>query len=268
MECYLRAFVSYQQDDWEGWLALAEFAANNALSEAIGCSPFYANYGYNPRMGVEPAHLEILATPAVVAADDFANSMQELNEVLQLEMRAAQAKYEDNSDASRIPAPTYRVGDEVWLDARHIRTQRPSRKLDWKNLGRFKITRILNPWVYELELPPSMKIHNVFHVSKLSPAATDPLKGQVAPPAPPIEVEGDISYEVEEVLDSKRVQGGHVKYLIKWTGYDVPTWEPASYVNDSDELLTAFHRMYPSKPKATPRGARKEKRGGNVAAQS
>ena len=102
MECYLRAFVSYQQDDWEKWLGLAEFAANNALSEAIGCSPFYANYGYNPRMGVEPANLEILATPAMVAADDFANHMQELNEVLQLEMKAAQAKYEDDANTHRV----------------------------------------------------------------------------------------------------------------------------------------------------------------------
>ena len=33
MEQYLRVFVSHQQDDWVQWLPLAEFAANNGISE-------------------------------------------------------------------------------------------------------------------------------------------------------------------------------------------------------------------------------------------
>ena len=54
MEQYLRAYTSYQQDDWTRWLGLAKFAANNAFSEPLQCSPFFANYGYNPKFGFEP----------------------------------------------------------------------------------------------------------------------------------------------------------------------------------------------------------------------
>ena len=49
MEQYVRAHVNYLQDDWAKWLNLAEFAANNQASETTGISPFFANYGFNPR---------------------------------------------------------------------------------------------------------------------------------------------------------------------------------------------------------------------------
>ena len=99
------------------------------------------------------------------------------------EMAAAQAKYEDDANRNREPAPTIEVSDEVWLDARNIRTKRPSRKLDWKNLGRFKVKSKLNAWVYKLELSDTMQIHPVFHVSLLTPCAKDPLPEQTQPEA-------------------------------------------------------------------------------------
>jgi hypothetical protein len=54
LEQYLRAYVSYMQDDWSDWLPLAEIAANSIFSETTGLSPFFANYGFHPRLGVEP----------------------------------------------------------------------------------------------------------------------------------------------------------------------------------------------------------------------
>ena len=43
MEQYLRWYVNYLQDDWPKWLPLAEFAANNQMSESTKISPFFAN---------------------------------------------------------------------------------------------------------------------------------------------------------------------------------------------------------------------------------
>lgn len=43
-EQYLSGFVSYLQDDWEYWLALAEFSENNAASETTSMLPFFVNY--------------------------------------------------------------------------------------------------------------------------------------------------------------------------------------------------------------------------------
>jgi len=50
MEQYLRTFINHQQDDWVQWLPLAEFAANNGVSESTKCTPFFAVQGVDPRM--------------------------------------------------------------------------------------------------------------------------------------------------------------------------------------------------------------------------
>ena len=70
LEQYLRAQVSYLQDDWSRWLPLAEFALNNALNESIKTTPFFANYRFHPRIGFEP--LDPDYTPAALDAERVA----------------------------------------------------------------------------------------------------------------------------------------------------------------------------------------------------
>jgi len=48
VEQYLRPYIIYQQDDWCGYLPLAEFAYNNGYQETIKNTPFFGNYGINP----------------------------------------------------------------------------------------------------------------------------------------------------------------------------------------------------------------------------
>lgn len=57
MEQYLRAFVTYAQDDWVDWLALCEFALNNHVSESTGVSAFFADTARNPRTDFNTAIL-------------------------------------------------------------------------------------------------------------------------------------------------------------------------------------------------------------------
>jgi len=54
LEQYLRMFMDYHQTNLPEWLAIAEFSYNNKIQKSIKISPFYANYGFNPRMGFEP----------------------------------------------------------------------------------------------------------------------------------------------------------------------------------------------------------------------
>jgi hypothetical protein len=60
MEQYLRVFVTHQQDDWVQWLPLAEFAANNGLSESTKCTLFFAVQDMDPRMSFvgEPTQVQ------------------------------------------------------------------------------------------------------------------------------------------------------------------------------------------------------------------
>ncbi len=48
VETALRVFTQYKMDAWDEVLPFMEFTINNSVSEAIGFTPFYLNYGYHP----------------------------------------------------------------------------------------------------------------------------------------------------------------------------------------------------------------------------
>ena len=159
----------------------------------------------------------------------------------------AQATQAEQADKDCLPAPTYQIGDEVWLLRQHIQTTRPSSKLDFKSLGQYKIPKKISSHAYKLDLPPSTKCHPVFHVSLLEPAATNPLVGHKRPYPPLIIVDDNVEFEVEEIFDSKLVRK-YLKYLVCWVGYDEFTWEPAELLRTSPKLVHCLYRKYPTKP--------------------
>ena len=66
------------------------------------------------------------------------------------QIRLVQTRMEHFADTSRKPAPAYRPGDKVWLSSRSLRTTRPSKKLDAKNLGPFEVLEKVGPTSYRL----------------------------------------------------------------------------------------------------------------------
>ena len=226
LEQYLRIYSNYQQDNWVDLLTTAEFAFNNTVSATTGMTPFFANYQQHPRWEFD-LHPEA-KKPAPEIVKEYADKLKNLVEYLTSEIKFHQQAQAEFANKKRLPAPIYKIGDEVWLLRRFINTTRPSNKLDHKRLGRFKIIAKIGSHAYKLALPPSMKVHPVFHVSLLEPAASDPLPGQTNPPALPIEVDGELHWEVDEILDS-RLRRKRLQYLVKWIGDSHPTWEPAPF---------------------------------------
>ena len=244
LEQYLRIYCNYQQDNWSNLLSLAEFSYNNAYQSMIKCSPFYANYGYHPTftLDIRQSHL------SAPAAKTFAESLQFLHDVLTENIKSAQdhqAKYYD----AKHKRVEFSVGDKVWLLSPNIRTEHPSKKLDWKRLGPFSITSRIGTQAYRLKLPSSMHIHPVFHVSLLEPHKSSTIPGRSSPLPPPIIVDSEEEFEVEEVLDSKFMRK-RLFYLVKWKGYPVSenSWQPAADLKNALELVNSFHSKYPTKP--------------------
>jgi len=61
-------------------------------------------------------------------------------------------------------APKMKVGDLVMLSSKNLRTRHPSKKLDHKMQGPFKIEKVVSPNAVMLKLPRQWRLHNVFHV--------------------------------------------------------------------------------------------------------
>ena len=129
--------------------------------------------------------------------------MSQLHEVLKAEITEAQMSQKKYADCHRKPDPSWKQGDKVWLIPRNIQTTRPAKKSDYKKLRPFGILAKIGTKAYKLDLPDSMKVHPTFHVSLLETYQDNPLPSQVKPPPPPIEIDGNKEYELEEILDSR-----------------------------------------------------------------
>lgn len=250
LEQYLRCFVDYDQRNWSHLLAHAEFAYNNARHSSTKVSPFYANYGFHPRLDLTPT-----SSPSVPAAEDLATFLNVLHKQLRVNISHAVTRHKHAADRHRTEPPTFQIGDKVWLSRAHIKTTRPCDKFDFKRLGPFQIIGKINDVAYRLQLPPSMKIHNVFHVSLLEPVTANSLSNRKQPPPPPIYVDGDKRYIVRNILDSRR-RYNKLEYLVDWEGYDIQdrSWEPASNLSMIPDMVKSFHVRSPDKPGPTRRG--------------
>ena len=226
-------------------LPLAKFAYNNTIQDSKKQTPFFANYGYHLRFDQFQ-----LSTSKNPAAEDLATRLLEIQKDMKIKLLEAQERQKQNADKSRKQHPPIHVGDKVWLLHRKLKTHRPSYKLDYRRLGSFLIIKQVNEIAYRLELPPSMKIHPVFHVSLLEPYKDSTILGRLQAPPLPIEVDGVEEFEVSEIFDSC-INRRKLEYLIHWQGYEVHerTWEPTANLENAPEMSVEFHREYPSKPK-------------------
>ena len=123
------------------------------------------------------------------------------------EARQNQAKYYNEK---HLPI-SYRVGDKVMLNAKNIKTTRPSKKLNYKYIGPFEVELPIEKQAYRLKLPKSYQIHNVFHVSLL-----EPYRGRlVLRPTPlPELINEEEHYEIEKILNSRRHKK-KLQYFVK-----------------------------------------------------
>ena len=105
----------------------------------------------------------------ITGKETTGENMENLHQTLREEMKNAQIRQKENYDQHRKPDPNLKSGDMVWFIPRHVKTTRPSKKLDYKKMGPFKVIKKAGTSSYKLDLPSSMRIHNTFHISLLEP---------------------------------------------------------------------------------------------------
>jgi hypothetical protein len=256
VEDMLRAYVAPYQEDWDEHMVAVEFAYNNSQQTSTKFSPFYLNYGRHPHT---PMSLLVTSDSAKdqgksPAANAVVGQLQQELALAKHHLHQAQARQAEQANKHRQYG-VFKVGDKVLLSTAHLSITRPAGttpKLAPRYCGPFEVTQVINDVAYRLQLPPSMKCHNVFHISLLRPhlpsdPAAFPGRVEHAPP-PPVQVKQGVAFfKVEQIVGHyPRKATSHASsthYLIKWEGY--PVWEntkePATNIQaDVSELVAEY----------------------------
>ena len=132
-------------------------------------------------------------------------------------------------------------GDQVWLEGHNLSIA-GNHKLSPKCYGLFTISQMISPVAAHLDLPKSMKIHNVFHTDLLLPYKE---MEQYGTPFTHLLLITDSKeeYEIENILDARWHGRGHkLQYLVHWKGYPHSN---DSWINHKDlhtpDLLKEFY---------------------------
>ncbi len=280
LEQMLRHFVSSTQDDWDEYLACAEFAYNSSKHSSTGEIPFELNYGYLPRTPFhafnldKPLPVQVDKAKPTPAARRFAQKQADALKRARQCLAEAKNKYKQQADKHR-KAVEFKVGDQVLLATRNIKLKTVSgpgsQKLMPRFIGPYTVAELRGNTACKLDLPPELKaLHPTFHVSllKLYDASRH------VPSPKPVLVDGNIEFEVEAILEHRDVNrtktnkntGNKRKsikreYLVKWKGYgnESNTWEPESNCKNCPLVVQAYWDRLASKP-SRPRSTRTKKR--------
>jgi len=85
-----------------------------------------------------------------------------------------------------------------------------------------------------------MRIHLVVNISQIV-RYKEQVKEQKKEEGKPVEVEGVEEWEVEKILNKKKIRGVE-KYLIRWKGFmaEGDTWERRENLKNAEELIKEF----------------------------
>ena len=211
LEQYLRMYVNHRQNNWAKWLATVEFAFNNKVHTATKSSLFQVNYGRELRMG-----FDIRKKRKNEKAEEFAREMKKRHEKARAALVKSQEEMKRQADRNRKEAEEYRVGDKVLISTKDFSMElmkRAMKKLTEKFIGPYVVRKIVSENAVELELPAALRVHPVVNVRRLV-KHQEQVEGQKKIPPPPIEVDSEKEYEVEEILDRQERQG-KMRYLVK-----------------------------------------------------
>jgi len=223
-------------------LGTAEFAYNNKAHSSTKTSPFKANYGQDPRMGFEGRK-----KGKYEGAERFIKKMKEIQEEAKAVLGKAQADMKKYADKKRSNVEEYKVGDLVMLSTKDLKYQmvrRRTEKLTERFIGPYKVKKIVSSNAVELELPNTIKIHPVVNVSRIC-RYIGQVQGQKKEQPLPVIIEGEEEWEVERILNKRRVRGKD-KYLVRWKGFTVEsdTWEGRENLKNAKEAIKEFEKEY------------------------
>ena len=158
MEGLLRIFCNHQANNWAEWLLVVQYIINSRPSNTTKKVPYELWMGHILR-----AH-QVVKDPKVPDLTERQKTLESVWEEAALAMQHTQESWVKPTNYK-----PYQKGDKVWLEAMHLHTTHPTKKLGPKQYGPFKVLEAVGHVNFCLELPAHWKIHNIFHAKLLHP---------------------------------------------------------------------------------------------------
>ncbi len=180
IECKLRIYCNYMQNDWVKWISMMKFNNNFNIFSITSMTLFYFNKEFHSRMSFDSDTTDYKTTCERLEArkaDDIIIQMKELLSFNHQQLKNTKLiiKVQINKHKWDV---TYEVNNWVWLSFRNVKTTRLCKDLKDKQLNLYQITAKIDIF-YHLHLSVSMKhLHSIFSSKLLRSYSEDSLSEQ------------------------------------------------------------------------------------------
>jgi len=216
VECELRIYCNYMQNDWAKWLSMIEFSENFNIFSIISMTSFYFNKNFHSRMSFDSDTTDyetIHERLEVRKADDIVIWMKELLIFNHQQLKKTKQIIEAQINKHRRDV-IYEVDDWVWLFSRNIKTTKSCKNLKDKQLKLYQITVKVEIF-YHLRLLISMKqLHSMFSSKLLRSYFNDLLSEQHSESSKSLTIKDDEHWKIDDILNS-RCYRDWIQYKIK-----------------------------------------------------
>ncbi len=252
VECELRIYCNYMQNDWAKWLSMMKFSDNFNTFSTILMISFYFNKNFHSRMSFDSDTTDykmICQRIKTRKIDDIVTWMNELLIFDHQQLKKIKQITETQINKHKWNV-IYEVNDQVWLVFENIKITRSCKDLKDKQLDLYSITVKVEIF-YRLQLSRSMKhIHSVFNSKYLRSSSSDSLSRQHSESSRSMIIEeNEEHWKVDDILNFRQYKE-RLQYKIKWIEVDRDDewyYVDKEKFNDSKKVLNEFHKLYLNK---------------------
>ncbi len=251
VECELRIYCNYMQNDWAKWIFMIEFSDNVNTFLIISMIFFYFNKEFHSWMSFNSDTTDYEITYEWIEArkaDDIVIWMKELLNFDCQQLKKTKLIIEAQINKHRRDV-IYEIDDQIWLSFRNVKIMRSCKNLKDKQLDLYSIIVKVETF-YHLRLSTSMKhIHSMFSLKLLWLYSENSLSEQHSESLRSITIKDDEHWKINNILNFRRYWD-QIQYKVKWKNLDRNDewyYVDKEKFNDSEKVLNEFHKLYSSK---------------------
>jgi len=167
-----------------------------------------ANYRKELRMGVDIKRKEKMEK-----ATEFTERIKKVQEEVEVALKRIQEEMKQQVDRRRRKIEVWKVGDKVMLSMKDlVFKEQLEKKLVDQYIGPYTIKNVISTNTVKLQLPTLMRIHLIVNISQVV-YYKEQVGRQKVENMKPVEVEGVEEWEVEKILNKRKVREV-MKYLV------------------------------------------------------